>query len=75
MPKLNFTAMENNYYKDYLTKLLKEANDPRMNDLDFIDSRADLAQDEFNHLTRMGEPGFAAHELAMQTLLVDLENI
>lgn len=65
--------MESNYYKDYLTKLLKEANDPRMNDLDFIDSRTDLAQDEFDRLTRMGEPGFTAHELAMETLLAGVD--
>lgn len=63
------------YYQEYLTNLLQEVNDPRSNDKEFVESRADLAQDEFDHLTQMGEPGFTAHELAMEVLLAGLEDL
>ena len=61
------------YYREYLINLLQEVKDPRRNDSEFIESRAELAQDEFDRLTRMGEPGFAAHELAMETLLAGVD--
>ena len=69
------TAMssELSYYRLYLKKYLVDTNDPRKDVDDFINSRADLAEEEFEERRRDGLTVDQAQERAIAVLMDDVE--
>ena len=68
MSKVDF-----NYYALYLKKYLVDNDDPRANDAEFINDRADLAGQEYETNRLSGLEVFQAEELAMEVLMAGLE--
>ena len=68
MAKVDF-----NYYALYLIKYLVDNDDPRANDAEFINDRADLAGQEYETNRLSGLEVFQAEELAMEVLMAGLE--
>ncbi len=62
-----------NYYALYLKKYLVDNDDPRANDAEFINDRADLAGQEYETNRLSGLEVFQAEELAMEVLMAGLE--
>jgi hypothetical protein len=60
---------ELSYYRLYLLRFLKEQEDERANDDEFIDARADAAEIEYEERRRDGLTVDQAHECAMAVLL------
>ncbi len=60
---------ELSYYRLYLLRFLKEQEDERANDDEFIDARADVAEKEYEERRRDGLTVDQAQELAMAVLL------
>ena len=60
---------ELSYYRVYLLRFLKEQEDERANDDEFIDARADAAEIEYEERRRDGLTVDQAQELAMAVLL------
>ncbi len=60
---------ELSYYRLYLMRFLKEQEDERANDDEFIDTRADAAEIEYEERRRDGLTVDQAQELAMAVLL------
>ena len=60
---------ELSYYRLYLLRFLKEQEDERSNDDEFIDARADAAEIEYEERRRDGLTVDQAQELAMAVLL------
>ena len=60
---------ELSYYRLYLLRFLKEQEDERANDDEFIDARADAAEKEYEERRRDGLTVDQAQELAMGVLL------
>ena len=67
MAKVDF-----NYYALYLKKYLLDNYDPRKDDAEFINDRADLAGQEFETNRLNGLEVFQAEELAMEVLMSGL---
>ena len=69
------TAMskELSYYRLYLKKYLVDNDDPRKDVEDFIDSRADLAEVEFEECRRDGLIVDQAQERAITVLMEGVE--
>ena len=65
--------MEANYYTTYLQAYLTDVNDPRKDDEEFIESRADAASEEYEVQCRGGAPPLCAQELAMAVLMEGFE--
>lgn len=61
--------IELSYYRLYLLRFLKEQEDERANDDEFIDARADVAEKEYEERRRDGLTVDQAQELAMAVLL------
>lgn len=61
-----------NYYALYLLKYLKDEEDPRAADTDFIEARADAAAIEYETRRLEGMSVFQAQECAMKVLTNDL---
>ena len=62
-------AIEASYYGLYLLKYLKDMDDHRQHDHDFINSRADDAAGAFEGERRAGATVDQAQELAMKILM------
>ena len=62
-----------NYYALYLRRYLTEEEDPRVNDMDFLNGRADAAATEFETRRLEGMTVEQAQECAMKVLLENLE--
>ena len=62
-------AIEASFYGLYLLKYLKETEDPRQLDHDFINSRADDAAGAFEGERRSGATVDQAQEVAMKILM------
>lgn len=60
---------ELSYYRLYLLRFLKEQEDERSKDDEFIDARADAAEIEYEERRRDGLTVDQAQELAMAVLL------
>lgn len=60
---------ELSYYRLYLLRFLKEQENERANDDEFIDARADAAEIEYEERRRDGLTVDQAQELAMAVLL------
>ena len=60
---------ELSYYRLYLLRYLREQEDERATDEEFIDARADAAEKEFEERRRDGLTVDQAQELAMAVLL------
>lgn len=60
---------ELSYYRLYLLRFLKEQEDERANDDEFIDARTDAAEKEYEDRRRDGLTVDQAQELAMAVLL------
>lgn len=75
MESLTDTAMskELSYYRLYLKKYLVDTNDPRKDVDDFINSRADLAEEEFEERRRDGLTVDQAQERAIAVLMDNVE--
>lgn len=65
--------MDISYYSLYLKRHLQEVNDPRANDDEFIDARAELAAQEYEDIRRGGASVDVAQESAMGVLLDGME--
>ena len=65
--------MDFSYYSLYLKRHLQEVNDPRVNDEEFIDARAELASQEYEDIRRAGASVDGAQESAMRVLLDGIE--
>ena len=63
-----------NYYKLYLKNYLREQDDLRADDDEFISSRSDRAEDVFEKGRREGLAVLQAQERAMRTLVEDLDD-
>ena len=68
MAKVDF-----NYYALYLKKYLVDNDDPRKDDAEFINDRADLAGQEYENNRLSGLEVFQAEELAMEVLMAGLD--
>ena len=66
-------AIEASYYGLYLLKYLKDTEDPRQHDHDFINSRADDAARAFECERRAGATVDQAQEVAMKVLMDELD--
>lgn len=64
---------EMSYYRLYLKKYLTETNDPRKDVEDFINSRADLAEMEWEERRRDGLTVDQAQECAITVLMDGIE--
>lgn len=64
---------EMSYYRLYLKKYLTETNDPRKDVEDFINSRADLAEMEWEECRRDGLTVNQAQECAITVLMDGIE--
>lgn len=62
-------AIEASYYSLYLLKYLKDTENPRQHDHDFINSRADDAAGAFEGERRAGAMVNQAQEVAMKILM------
>ena len=65
-------AIDGSYYSLYLLRTLRDMEDSRMNDDNYINDRADLAASTFESERRAGATVDQAQELAMHILLEDL---
>ena len=65
-------AIEASYYGLYLLKYLKDTEDSRQYDHDFINSRADDAARTFEAERRIGATVDQAQEVAMKVLIEEL---
>ena len=65
--------MDISYYSLYLKRHLQEVNDPRANDDEFIDARAELAAQEYEDIRRGCASVDVAQESAMGVLLDGIE--
>lgn len=63
-----------NYYKLYLKNYLREQDDLRADDDEFISSRSVRAEDVFEKGRREGLAVWQAQERAMRTLVEDLDD-
>lgn len=63
-----------NYYKLYLKNYLREQDDVRTDDDEFISSRSERAEDVFEQGRREGLAVWQAQERAMRTLVEDLDD-
>ena len=70
MAKVDF-----NYYALYLKKYLVDNDDPRADDAEFINDRADLAGQEYENNRLSGLEVFQAEELAMEVLMSGLQQM
>lgn len=61
------------YYRLYLKKYLVDTDDPRKDVDDFIDSRAELAEQEFEDARRYGLTVNQAQERAIAVLMEGVE--
>ncbi len=61
--------IEASYYGLYLLKHLRETENPRQHDHDFINSRADDAAETFTQERLAGATVFGAQEVAMRVLM------
>ena len=68
MAKVDF-----NYYALYLKKYLVDNDDPRKDDAEFINDRADLAGQEYESNRLNCLEVFQAEELAMEVLMSGFE--
>ena len=66
-------SKELSYYRLYLKKYLADTDDPRKNVEAFIDSRAELAEAEFEERRRDGMTVDQAQERAMEVLMEELD--
>ena len=66
------TPMRFDYYSLYLHKFLRDSDDSRKNDEEFISCRADLAAEEYENVRRGGASGAVALECAMAVLIEGL---
>lgn len=66
-------SKEMSYYRLYLKKYLTETGDPRKNVEAFIDSRAELAEQEFEDARRDGLTVDQAQERAIAVLMDEVE--
>ncbi len=66
-------SKELSYYRQYLKKYLTETDDPRKNVDDFIDSRTELAEAEFEEARRDGLTVDQAQERAIAVLMEGVE--
>jgi len=66
-------SRELSYYRLYLKKFLTDTDDPRKDVDDFIDSRAELAEVEFEERRRDGLTVDQAHECAIAVLMEGVE--
>ena len=66
-------AIEASYYGLYLLKYLKDTEDPRQHDHDFINSHADDAAGSFEGERRAGATVDQAQEVAMKVLMDGFE--
>ena len=66
-------SKELSYYRLLLKKYLKETDDPRNEVDDFIDSRAELAEAEFEEARRDGLTVDQAQERAIEVLMDEVE--
>ena len=73
MDKEKKRKIEFSYYGLYLQMYLKDIGDPRQDDVDFIDARADAAADEFDSVRRSGATVYQSQEYAMHVLLEGLD--
>ena len=64
---------ELSYYRLYLLRFLKEQEDERANDDEFIDARTDAAEIEYEERRRDGLTVDQAQECAMAVLLEGLD--
>lgn len=64
---------EMSYYRLYLKKYLTETNDPRKDVEDFINSRADLAEMEWEERRRDGLTVDQAQDCAITVLMDGIE--
>lgn len=62
-------AIEASYYGLYLLKYLKDTEDPRQHDHDFINNRADDAVGAFEGERRAGATVDQAQEVAIRVLM------
>lgn len=62
------------YYKLYLKNYLREQNDVRADDDDFISSRSDWAEEVYEQSRREGLAVWQAQERAMRTLTEHLDD-
>lgn len=62
-------ALERSYYGLYLLKYLRDTEDSRLHDHDFINSRADEAAGTFEAERRAGATVDQAQEVAMKILM------
>lgn len=60
------------YYRNYLLGYLVEEDDRRKDDSDFLDGRAEIAEQTFEDARRNGMTVDQAQELAMHVLMEDL---
>lgn len=65
---------EMTYYKLYLKNYLREQNDVRADDDDFISSRSDWAEEVYEQSRREGLAVWQAQERAMRTLMELLDD-
>ena len=72
-PLEEVTKKDLNYYYLYLRRYLTEEEDPRVNDMDFLNGRADAAAAEFETRRLEGMTVEQAQECAMKVLLENLE--
>ena len=75
MESLTDTVMskELSYYRLYLKKYLVDTDDPRKDVEDFIDSRSELAEKEFQDARRDGLTVDQAQERAIAVLMEGVE--
>ena len=66
--------IEASYYGLYLLKYLRDTEDPRQHDHDFINGRADNAAGTFESARRSGATVDQAQEVAMRVLMDVLIN-
>ena len=62
-------AIEASYYGLYLLKHLRDTEDPRQHDAEFINRRADDAAETFTQERLAGATVFGAQEVAMHVLM------
>lgn len=65
--------MDFSYYSLYLKRHLQEVSDPRADDEDFIEARAELAVQEYEDMRRGGASVDVAQECAVSVLLDGIE--
>lgn len=67
------TNMEMTYYRLYLKDYLRQQDDPRADDEEFVQSRCDRAEEVYEQGRRDGLAVWQAQERAIRTLTVGLD--